>query len=171
MCGLFTYASDLDMFGLKGPVDSVCIVMNDAGLEWQTEFTFDENGLLIEIDGVEVSCERDVKGRMTSITVEEAVEDDEDSYTTINMTIAYTPSGRVSKVTASSGDEVWTQTYSYDADGLLKELIYDSTEDKEVQQYTYLKFDEYGNWTQRQEKLQSMDRTVTQTRNITYIDK
>lgn len=64
MCGLFAQAGvkDLDMFGLKGPVDSICIIMNDAGLEWQNEFTFDEHGMLVELDGMEVECTRDELG-------------------------------------------------------------------------------------------------------------
>lgn len=171
MCGLFAYANDLSMFGLKGPVDSVCIIMNDAGLEWQTEFTFDEKGLLIEIDGVEVTCVRDSKDRIASIIVEESVEDDEDAFTTIDMSLTYDTSGYVTKVTAKSGDETWTQTYKYDSKGLLTELVYDGGEENEIRQYVYLKFDEYGNWTERQERLQSMDSTITQTRNITYLDK
>ncbi|MCM1077483.1 MAG: hypothetical protein NC411_09010 [Bacteroides sp.] len=156
------------MFCLKGPVDSICIVMNDAGLEWQTEFTFDENGFLIELDGAEIDCVRDENGRMKSITVEDALEDDEDAFTTINMTMAYDSEGRVIKVTSTSADETWTQNYRYNKDGLLSERDYDSDNQDEVQKYVYLKFDNFGNWTQRQEKLQSMDQVITQTRNITY---
>lgn len=168
MCGLVAHANDLDMFCLKGPVDSVCIIMNDAGLEWQNEFTFDEKGFLVELDGMEIDCKRDSSGKMLSIIVEDAVEDDEDAFTTIEMCLTYDKAGRVVKVTSTSADEIWTQNYRYDHNGLLKERDYDSVDEDEVLTYTYLKFDEYGNWTERKEQLRSMDQTIIQTRNITY---
>lgn len=123
MCGLFAQAGvkDLDMFGLKGPVDSICIIMNDAGLEWQNEFTFDEHGMLVELDGMEVECTRDELGRMKTIIVEDVVEDNEDAFTTIEMHLFYDNAGRVVKVTSMSADETWTQNYRYHHNGNLKE--------------------------------------------------
>lgn len=170
MCGLFAQAGvkDLDMFCLKGPVDSICIIMNDAGLEWQNEFTFDEHGMLVELDGMEVECTRDELGRMKTIIVEDVVEDNEDAFTTIEMHLFYDNAGRVIKVTSMSADETWTQNYRYHHNGNLKERDYDSVDSDEMLTYVYLKFDDYGNWTTRQEKLASMDQTITQTRNITY---
>lgn len=168
ICGLSVHANDLGMFCLNGPVDSVCVRMNDAGLEWQNEFSFDENGCLIELDGCEIDCKRDEYGRMTSIILEDAYEDDEDTFTTIEMHLAYDNAGRVSKVTSMSADETWTQNYRYDHNGLLKERDYDSVDQDEALKYVYLKFDDYGNWTKRLEKLQSMDQTIVQTREITY---
>lgn len=170
LCGLFAQAEvkDLDMFGLKGPVDSICITMNDAGLEWQTEYTFDEHGMLVELDGVEVECTRDEQGRMKTIIVEDAVEDNEDAFTTIEMHLFYDNAGRVVKVTSMSADETWTQNYRYHHNGNLKERDYDSVDQDEMLTYVYLKFDDYGNWTLRHEKLASMDQTIAQTRNITY---
>lgn len=160
--------NDLDMFGLKGAVDSVCIIMNDAGLEWQTEFTFDEDGMLIEIDGSEVECTRDKSGRIATIIVEDAVEDNEDEFTTIEMKLTYDEAGRVVKVAAISDGESWVQNYRYDPKGLLKEHDYDGADQDETQKYEYLKFDSHGNWTLRHEKLKSMDQTIVQKRNITY---
>lgn len=168
LCSLCSHANDLTMFCLKGPVDSVCIIMNDAGLEWQTEFTFDEDGYLTELDGSEIDCTRDESGRMKSIIVEDALEDDEDSYTTIKMTLHYDATGHVVKVVSTSSDETWTQNYRYNKDGLTDERDYDSDNQDEIQKYVYLKFDNYGNWTERLEKFQSMDQVITQTRNITY---
>ncbi|WP_290449720.1 hypothetical protein, partial [Duncaniella muris] len=108
---LICKANDLPMFCLAGPIDSLCVVMDDAGLEWQNEYTFDSDGSLIEIDGDEVDCERDSAGRISSITLIEATEDDEDTYTTIKMRLFYDKSGRVVRVEAVSGDEQWVQTY------------------------------------------------------------
>lgn len=161
-------ANDLDMFRLSGPVDSVCIIMNDAGLEWQTEFTFDTNGILDGIDGEEIDCIRDDNGRITSITLIDAAEDDEESFTTIEMNLFYDNAGRVIRTTGMSADEQWSQRYIYDTNGLLKERTYDIVGEEEIQSYLYLKFDEYGNWTERLEKLQSMDQTIRQIRHITY---
>ena len=166
--GLFAHANDLKMFCLKGPVDSVCITMNDAGLEWQNEFCFDEKGFLVEMDGSDIDCKRDSFGRMISIIVEDAYEDNEEIFTTIEMNLTYDNAGRVSKVTSKSADEIWTQNYRYGQNRLLKERDYDSVDQDEVLKYTYLKFDDYGNWTKRVEKLQSMDSEIIHTRNITY---
>ena len=166
--GIFAHANDLDMFCLKGPVDSVCIIMNDAGLEWQNEFCFDEQCFLVEMDGVDIDCKRDGFGRMISIIVEDAYEDNEEAFTTIEMHLTYDRAGRVSKVKSMSADEIWTQNYRYDHNGLLKERDYDSVDQDEALKYTYLKFDDYGNWTKRVEKLQSMDSEIIQIRNITY---
>ena len=160
--------NDLDMFGLKGAVDSICIIMDDAGLEWQTEFAFDEDGMLIEIDGSEVECTRDKQGRISSITVEDAVEDNEDEFTTIEMKLTYDSAGHVIKVTATSQGESWVQNYRYDSRGLLKEHDYDGADQDEAQKYEYLEFAAHGNWTLRHEKLESMDQTIVQKRNITY---
>lgn len=167
-CSLFAHANDLDMFCLKGPVDSVCIVMNDAGLEWQNEYVFDEQGNLIELDGEEFICERDADGRMKSVLLEDAVEDDEEKFTTIEMTLSYNRDGRVDKVVSTAGDETWTRNYRYNEKGLLKERDYDTSGDDEKLTYVYYKFDDHGNWTERLEKLGSMDQTIRQIRNITY---
>lgn len=161
-------ANDLTMFSLTGPVDSVCIVHDDAGLEWQIEYSFDSDGFLIEIDGEEPECERNKQHRISTITLIDSEEDDEESFTTIQMKLFYDNSGRVIKTESKSGDEQWIQNYFYDSKGLLKERDYDISGEKEVQTYTYLKFDEYGNWTERLEKLKSMDQTIRQTRYITY---
>lgn len=162
-------ANDFGMFCISGPVDSICIVMNDAGLEWQTEFTFDSAGFLIEIDGEEVECERDSEERITSITLTDYAEDDENSATTIQMRLFYDKSGRVVRTEAVSGDEQWVQHYIYDGQGRLKELRYDMNGEDEIRIYTYLKFDKLGNWTERTEKLRSMDQTIHQSRHITYL--
>lgn len=128
----------------------------------------DADGLLIEIDGEEFDCERDSDGRMTSIILEGSAEDDEDSFTTIETRLIYDSKNRVIKTTAISADEQWTQNYTYDANGLLKQRDYDNLGDDESQTYTYLKFDSYGNWTERLEKQKSMDQTIRQTRIIIY---
>lgn len=166
--GLAGRANDLDMFRLTGPVDSLCVVMNDAGLEWQTEYTFDSDGMLIEIDGEEIECERDGENRIKTITLVDAAEDDENEFTTIEMKLFYDKTGRVIRTEAMSADEQWVQNYLYDSNGLLKQRDYDIVGDEEIQTYTYLKFDEFGNWTERLEKLKSMDQTILQIRHITY---
>lgn len=170
MCisGMMLHAGDLDMFCLKGPVDSVCVIMNDAGLEWQTEYTFDSEGFLIELDGEEFDCERDSSGRMISIILEDSAEDDEEAFTTIEVKISYDNAGRVVKTSSSSADEQWTQSYHYDHNGVLKQRDYDIVGNEEILTYVYLKFDDYGNWTERIEKLGSMDQSIRQIRHITY---
>lgn len=163
-------ASDLDMFSLKGPVDSICIKMNDAGMEWQSEFTFDVDGNLIEIDGEEPNCHRGKDGRIDTIILEDTAEDDESLITSIEMKLNYDKGGRVVSVHSHSGEESWLQKFYYDEKGLLqkKEDIYPDYSDMFT--YRYLNFDSYGNWTKRIEKLTSMDQSVVQTRDIIYVE-
>ncbi len=145
-------------------------MMNDAGLEWQNEFRFDKDGNLIEVDGEEFACDRDDSGRIVSLTLEEAVEDDEETFTAIDMELTYDSNGHVAKVISTSEDESWAQNYRYDKDGNLRERDYDAGTDDELLTYEYKSFDRFGNWTLRLEKLGSMDQTITQQRKITYDD-
>lgn len=168
LLGFSAYAGDLEMFCLKGPVDSVCVVMNDAGLEWQTEFVFDEDGFLVELDGEEFECERGDDGRIRSVALEEMVEDNEELYTTIEMTFEYDDAGRVVKLISKSADESWTQNYRYDDKGRLSKRDYDTLSGDEVMTYEYVNFDKFGNWTERVEKSASMDQSIRHTRKIFY---
>ncbi len=168
LLSISAHAGDLGMFCLKGPVDSVCVVMNDAGLEWQTEFVFDEDGFLIELDGEDFECERDENDRIRSVVLEDMVEDNEELYATIGMTFEYDKAGRVIRQISKSADETWTQNYHYDDKGRLIKRDYDTMSEDEVMTYEYVKFDELGNWTERIEKSASMDQNIRQIRKIFY---
>jgi len=168
LSGIVCHAGDIDMFCLKGNVDSICISMNDAGLEWQTEFKFDNDGFLIGIDGDEFDCERDSSGRIVLVILEDYAEDDENELTTIETRLEYDDAGRVVKATAKTADEQWSQDYHYDNRGLLTSLSYDTAGENEVRTYTYVAFDSHGNWTERIENLSSMEQTIKQTRHIVY---
>ncbi len=169
LIGLSAHSKDLDMFRLTGPVDSLCVEMDDAGLSWQTEFNFDEDGYLVAVDGIEINAERDDNDFITDFIIEE--EDEDNEPVTIETKIEYDKAGRVIKTVTISPDEEWTETFTYNHEGRLIKREYVSTDARETFSYTYTKFDTLGNWTERQEKIGSMDQTITQTRHITYRDK
>ena len=166
LTGISGHAKDLDMFSLKGSVDSLCIIIDDAGLTWQTEFKFDNNGYLIEFDGIKIDTERNELNQITDFIIEE---DDEDSEPiTIETILEYDSHGRVIKTTNISPDEEWTETFTYDDKGRLLSKVYESPYASEKFSYVYVKEDSKGNWTQRQEKIASTDQITTHTRNIIY---
>lgn len=166
LTAISAHANDLTMFSLKGPVDSLCIVMDDAGLTWQSEFKFDKKGLLIEFDGIEVDTERDKNNHIVDLIIEDA--EDGDETVTIETKLEYDATGKVIKTITSSPDEEWTETFSYDRNGRLKSRNYTSPEVTEQYTYTYLKEDAQGNWTVREEKAVSMNQIITHTRKIIY---
>lgn len=166
LVGLSAHSKDLDMFRLIGPVDSLCVEMNDAGLTWLCEYSFDDDGFLIEVDGVEVNVDRDSSGLITDFIIEEDDEDNEP--VTIETKITYDKAGRVTSTITMSPDEEWTETFTYNHEGLLVKREYKSVDSTEVFYYTYTKFDSLGNWTERHEKVSSLNQSIIQTRNITY---
>lgn len=162
------FSSDLEMFQLKGAVDSICITSNDAGLEWQTEFTFDEDGNLIEIDGEEFECERDAMGKIQSLVIEYAAEDDESVISTMELVLKYDSAGRVTSVESITPEEPLKHKYHYGDDGILRQKDEEFPDYTESITYTYLKYDSHGNWTERVEQLSSMNQSITQKREIFY---
>lgn len=166
LVGLSAHSKDLDMFRLVGPVDSLCVEMNDAGLTWQCEYSFDDDGFLIEVDGVDINVERDRNGFITDFIIEEDDEDNEPI--TIETKITYDKAGRVTGTKTVSPDEEWTETFTYNHEGLLIKREYMSADSTEDFYYTYTKFDPLGNWTERQEKVSSLNQSIIQTRHITY---
>lgn len=169
LTGLNGSSKDLDMFSLNGPVDSLCVIMDDAGLTWQTEFKFNQDGLLVEFDGIEIDTERDGHNRIVDFIIEEDDEDNEP--VTIETKLEYDAAGRVIKTITTSPEEEWTETFIYDEKGRLKMREYTSVDATERFTYVYLKEDSNGNWTERQEKIASMDQVITQTRHIIYRTK
>lgn len=166
LIGLSAHSKDLDMFRLIGPVDSLCVEMDDAGLTWQIEYLFDEDGFLIEFDGIKVDADRNDNNQITDFIIEE---DDEDGETvTIETLIEYDKSGKVIKTITNSSGEEWSESFIYDTKGLLIKRIYESVDGKDIFTYVYNKFDSMGNWTERHEKLDSINQIIIQTRHITY---
>lgn len=161
-----SYASDLKMFSLNGKVDSVCVVTDDAGLTWQTEYKFDKNGFLIEFDGIIVDADRDEQNHITDFIVD--VTEDENEPVTIETSIDYDANGLVIKTVNSSPDDDWTETFTYDKRGRLIQRVYTGVDTNEHFTYKYLKEDENGNWVERHEIAASNNQTLIQRREIFY---
>lgn len=154
------------MFSLKGKVDSVCIVTDDAGLTWQTEFKFDKNGFLIEFDGILVDANRNGQNQLTDFVIEEAEEGAEP--VTIETTLQYDHNGLVSKTINSSEGDDWTETFTYDKRGRLITRVYSGIDTNERYTYKYLREDSEGNWTERQETASYNNQILMQRREIFY---
>lgn len=170
LIGVAAHAADQQtLFGMKGEVDSICIITDDGGgFAWQVEIVFDEDGNVLEIDGVEVEVTRDSDGRLTSVTIED--EDEEGNPVLILTKLNYNRQNRVSRIESTSGNEKWSEKYVYDSAGLLIKKEFSGPEDTDTYTYQYVKTDKHGNWTKRIEKATMSGVAVEQTRNITYID-
>ena len=68
-------ASDRDLMGLKGPVESVRVDFNSGGLEWSNFYRFSGDGNLTVVDDEPFTVERDVAGRIVKFTLTEEDED------------------------------------------------------------------------------------------------
>lgn len=159
-------ASDLKMFSLNGEVDSVCVVTDDAGLTWQSEYKFDNNGFLIEFDGIVVDANRDAQNHITDFIIDET--EDENEPVTIETSLSYDSNGLVIKTVNSSPDDDWTETFTYDNRGRLIRRVYTGVDTNERFTYKYLQEDAKGNWTERQEIAASNNQILIQRREIFY---
>ena len=111
---------------------------------------------------------RDSKGRIVSIILEDSAEDDEDTIATFETKLIYDNKGRVIRTETTDTEEQWIQNYHYGKDSLLQRRDYGVNGNDEYSTYRYVKFDEYGNWIERIEKLGSMDQTINHKRQIIY---
>lgn len=160
-------ASDRDLMGLKGPVESVRVDFNSGGLEWSNFYRFSGDGNLTVVDDEPFTVERDVAGRIVKFTLTE--EDEDGAPQSIVTEIAYSSDGRVESTTNASLEEEWTDTYTYGSDGNVVRRDYRNPVESESFTYSYTADrDSHGNWLQRTEKSSSVPESIEQKRTITY---
>ena len=151
-----TTSPDLVFFELQGPVKRCDLVEFDrngkiTSVDGQDPFTLGEPQREMKEDGEVVDyCRwtRDVQGQIDSILCYEYV----DEYRWYD--------GRVTQVLSGYEGQLWLTDLEYDADGrLVKTMQYEvvETEGPEevnlmwVTEYTYLEFDDRGNWIRRKQ--------------------
>lgn len=165
-------AIDLAFFNLRGPVKSVT-EKNDS-YDDTRRYGFSEKGKWETQNGQKIgSIFTDVKrdGEKRIIEYTEGEYDCIDSYK-----ITYdAKTGWLAKCETSAGDGESTTTYTYDANGYaIKSVTIGEYADDEggskvntTTTYTYVSFDDYGNWTKRTAK-DSDGSAWTETRKIAY---
>lgn len=165
-------AIDLAFFNLRGPVKSVS-EKNDS-YDNTRRYGFSKKGKWETQDGQKIGSiftdvKRDAEKRIIEYT--------EGEYDCIDShKITYdAKTGWLAKCETSAGDGESTTTYTYDANGYaVKSVTIGEYADDEggskvntTTTYTYVSFDDYGNWTKRTAK-DSDGSTWTETRKITY---
>ena len=163
---------DLLLFGVKGHVKSV--ETNDG--KEKVRITFDDKGLLASYpctegsrdfifkDGKAVgkyfSSKRNANGQLVRFAYEPYEDMDEHWYTDI-YELTYNASGRVVTTVQTGWESSSTTKHEYDGkelctrevcEGMAESLGY-----KVITTYTYTKFDDRGNWTERKCKMHSVE--------------
>lgn len=115
---------DLTFFGLKGNVKSLTDEIGNT-------YNFTKDG---KLDLPESQIKRDDSGRITSFTVDE-----------LTTEVSWDSDGNVAE-TNLPGQKT---TFTYDDRGLLL-TSYTEVDSWELSIYKYLKFDDKGNWTERE---------------------
>ena len=158
---------------------------NDGSLSWKTIFTYDKDGNVTETNRYygnkhlmeRVVLKHDINGNITS-----AISYDSAAMVNYKITTIYdeknNPVLRVNKNEMPEWKEADTTMWQYNGKGDLIEMQYIQHPEKypvsivHIFNYAYTKFDSFGNWLNRSEKLTfggKEDRTIiTKRREIIY---
>lgn len=178
--------SDLLLFEVKGHVKEVKYHRENPYV-----ITFDKNGMLASCNynneykdfkfengkavGKYFSSKRNNKGQLTEYAYRP---EGELCYFLDVKEITYNADGRVSKLLTSGWESMCETEYKYNNEGLCIEEVDDAQMEslvyKATTTYTYTKFDEQGNWTERKCKQHSEewtfdeedDKTITNEEKI-----
>ena len=182
---------DLAIFELHGPVKSVTYKkydgmyvtsMDSPGVLFSyyngsKTYNYREDGTLISVQNYKIN--RDAKGRIKSVNSNHRMENDD-------YTISYDKQNRPVKIQNYGMEWGYTLTYNYDKSG---KVISDRNKGcmesfgwDYNSAFSYIEFDEYGNWTKRtrstkckdyecDELVSSKTKNATESRTITYYSK
>ena len=164
-----TTAPDVRMHDLLGNVKSLKLYYDETNTEWCFHITFSQQGEWLTTNGdtpikefFNKTLQRDAEGRITALRheVEATCEIEDDTYT-------YNDQGLLA--TARFADDMGTntETYTYDTDGNLTQMVSHSMDAEEGEsttttRYRILETDSHGNWTRRE---------ATDTNGGKYISK
>ena len=162
-------APDVRLHDLHGQVKSLHLYYDETNPEWCFHITFSQQGEWLTTNGdtpikefFNKTLQRDAEGRLTALRheVEGTCEIEDDTYT-------YNDQGLLA--TARFADDMGTntETYTYDTDGNLTQMVSHIVEAEEGEsttttRYRILKTDSHGNWTRRE---------ATDTNGGKYISK
>ena len=165
-----TTSPDLAFFELQGPVKSCLSVVAPNGQSFE-HVEYDRSGKIISVDGYDPFALKEPSSEyneMTS-TMEEQCQWSRDNQGQISdfdcewSGASFTwANGHVSSIIRPHEDMMYKHELEYDAEGrLVKQTVYGGT-DEELEadalalnyllEYTYLEFDDHGNWTRRMVK-------------------
>ena len=162
-------APDVRLHDLHGQVKSLHLYYDETNPEWCFHITFSQQGEWLTTNGdtpikefFNKTLQRDAEGRLTALRheVEGTCEIEDDTYT-------YNDQGLLA--TARFADDMGTntETYTYDTDGNLTQMVSHIVEAEEGEsttttRYRILETDSHGNWTRRE---------ATDTNGGKYISK
>lgn len=165
-------AADMPMFSLVGPVETLTVQYASSEGNWDTQYSFDEKGMLTAVENVPVEVKRDAQGRIASYLDEE--EDEDGEIQKIVTTLTYNPDGTVASTMSGIDEDQYADTYYYEGGRCIKHESEAPDEEGDIEIFTFTykysdKVDEYGNWLMRREISSTAgDPVVTQTRVISY---
>ena len=182
-----TTSPDLAFFELQGPVKSCLSVVTPNGQSFE-HVEYDRSGKIISVDGYDpFTLEKPSSeyNEMTS-TMEEQCQWSRDNQGQISdfdcewSGASFTwANGHVSSIIRPHEDMMYKHEFEYDAEGrLIKQTVYGGT-DEELEadalalnyllEYTYLEFDDHGNWTRRMVKFTDYEINLTDEEEVTRI--
>ncbi len=169
---------DLKCFGLTGDVREVIVTIHDIspdgdGASWQDNaenmefdrsgkvlkdrfdniYKYDDNGVFISGVSDKSKMQRDNKGRI--VFYENRMDEEDDEGYAINF--EYDDNDRMSKVEFSGWEATVEHIYTYESGHIYPDRVNWESDDQgdhysTVITYTYKKFDDKGNWTEREAK-------------------
>lgn len=162
-------ASDLDMMGLKGNVQTLRVNYDEGGCKWCAEYAFDKDGNLAEIGGCPVDVERDTQSRIMRCTV--AVNDENGESFLMTSTYTYDNHFHVTSISRVTPDSNWAESYTYSPDGRLLSRTFSYTDGVESLDYVYnSQVDTTGNWLSRTGLLADSQESLNESRLIVYYE-
>ena len=139
-----TVSPDYVMLNLKGKVKSYELSGADYCDFVGGKVEFNEEGLIVKVNGEKADLERNDKGQITKYTWEVHLEDLEDEFNIY----CYDENGQVKKIEYHGNFCDYDHTLERDENGnVVKRINKSPTEGNSTDKYKYTEFDEQGNWT------------------------
>lgn len=159
-------ADDRAMFVMAGDVARLVIIDVDGDMEWEQTVDFDHEGHIATIDGRTPTVERDELDRPVSITLTDEDEDGEPVSVTTRLTYLGDTFSVSRAETLDATDEGNTSfIFRYDpATGRTLSRTFAAMGEEQTFTYTYSASDLTGNWTERTERADGTDSSMTQRR-------
>ncbi len=159
--------NDAICLDMKGNVKKLVETTEEGGYKSTTTYVFDNNGLLISMNGDPVKMKRDDTRRPIKVTYSEIDEDGDPQSSSVSF--FYDEKNQLIREKHDTYQAGWSIVYKRDANGnVISEKISDDLGGGETISISYPdnSFDSSGNWTNRTTK--SAGGTTKVTRKITY---
>lgn len=146
---------DAEALDARGPVHRIVVDITQSPFWDRYHYRFAEDGQLAETpEGPVLRIEHDAQGRLVRYVYNEAGS---------CYGFEYDGQGRVCRRNSPGGETLYTR----DADGRIVSCRKRFMSDDDLYEYTYLEFDDHGNWTRRSVRCNGADHG-TEARRIFY---